>query len=93
NTLRAGGAIYQNNGDIFGSLWGNGWLSTWIHNNVVKAVRLGPVALSGGLWRDFQLGGGQVVTGFHTDGSWEMEGDDDKVYYRPIQYLIGDTWV
>ncbi|EHD6635373.1 phage tail protein, partial [Salmonella enterica subsp. enterica serovar Enteritidis] len=82
NTLRAGGAIYQNNGDIFGSLWGNGWLSTWIHNNVVKAVRLGPVALSGGLWRDFQLGGGQVVTGFHTDGSWEMEGDDDKVYYR-----------
>ncbi|MEY6305605.1 phage tail protein, partial [Salmonella enterica subsp. enterica serovar Corvallis] len=37
NTLRAGGAIYQNNGDIFGSLWGNGWLSTWIHNNVVKA--------------------------------------------------------
>ncbi|HFV9730237.1 TPA: phage tail protein, partial [Salmonella enterica subsp. enterica serovar Yarrabah] len=80
NTLRAGGAIYQNNGDIFGSLWGNGWLSTWIHNNVVKAVRLGPVALSGGLWRDFQLGGGQVVTGFHTDGSWEMEGGDDKVY-------------
>ncbi|HIA1927463.1 TPA: phage tail protein [Salmonella enterica] len=93
NTLRAGGAIYQNNGDIFGSLWGNGWLSTWIHNNVVKAVRLGPVALSGGLWRDFQLGGGQVVTGFHTDGSWEMEGGDDKVYYRPIQYLVGDTWV
>ncbi|EDC2986915.1 phage tail protein [Salmonella enterica] len=93
NTLRAGGAIYQNNGDIFGSLWGNGWLSTWIHNNVVKAVRLGPVALSGGLWRDFQLGGGQVVTGFHTDGSWEMEGDDDRVYYRPIQYLVGDTWV
>ncbi|EIF1279655.1 hypothetical protein LFQ55_000849 [Salmonella enterica] len=93
NTLRAGEAIYQNNGDIFGSLWGNGWLSTWIHNNAVKAVRLGPVALSGGLWRDFQLGGGQVVTGFHTDGSWEMEGGDDKVYYRPIQYLVGDTWV
>ncbi|EMQ3901129.1 phage tail protein, partial [Salmonella enterica] len=55
NTLRAGGAIYQNNGDIFGSVWGNSWLSTWIHNNVVRAVRLGPVALSGGLWRDFQL--------------------------------------
>ncbi|EIF0141099.1 phage tail protein, partial [Salmonella enterica] len=89
--LNVGGAIYQNNGDIYGSVWGNNWLSTWIHNNVVKAVRLGPVALSGGLWRDFQLGGGQVVTGFHTDGSWEMEGDDDKVYYRPIQYLIGDT--
>ncbi|EKS2968795.1 phage tail protein, partial [Salmonella enterica] len=81
NTLRAGEAIYQNNGDIFGSAWG-GWLSNWINNNFVRAVRLGPQAISGGLWRDYQLGGGNVVTGFHTDGSWEMEGDDDKVYYR-----------
>ncbi|ENR6713304.1 phage tail protein [Salmonella enterica] len=93
NALNMGGAIYQNNGDIYGSVWGNNWLSTWIHNNVVRGVRLGPVALSGGLWRDFQLGGGQVVTGFHTDGNWEMEGGDDKVYYRPIQYLVGETWV
>ncbi|EHA6620010.1 phage tail protein [Salmonella enterica] len=93
NALNMGGTIYQNNGDIYGSVWGNNWLSTWIHNNVVRGVRLGPVALSGGLWRDFQLGGGQVVTGFHTDGSWEMEGGDDRVYYRPIQYLVGDTWV
>ncbi|EBC2506263.1 phage tail protein [Salmonella enterica] len=93
NALNIGGAIYQNNGDIYGSVWGNNWLSTWIHNNVVRGVRLGPVALSGGLWRDFQLGGGQVVTGFHTDGNWEMEGNDDKVYYRPIQYLVGETWV
>ncbi|EHK8175635.1 phage tail protein [Salmonella enterica subsp. enterica serovar Stanley] len=91
--LNVGGAIYQNNGDIYGSVWGNNWLSTWIHNNVVKAVRLGPVALSGGLWRDFQLGGGQVITGFHTEGDWEMQGGDDKVYYRPVQYLVGDTWV
>ncbi|EDI8224022.1 hypothetical protein GEW84_06435, partial [Salmonella enterica] len=71
NTLRAGEAIYQNNGDIFGSAWG-GWLSNWINNNFVRAVRLGPQAISGGLWRDYQLGGGNVVTGFHTDGSWEM---------------------
>ncbi|EQB5867793.1 tail fiber protein, partial [Salmonella enterica] len=96
NTLRAGGAIYANNGDVSGTVWGGGnaaWLSGYLYSNMVKAVRLGPVALSGGLWRDFQLGGGQVVTGFHTDGSWEMEGGDDKVYYRPIQYLVGDTWV
>ncbi|HGA8627997.1 TPA: phage tail protein [Salmonella enterica subsp. enterica serovar Mississippi] len=96
NTLRAGGAIYASNGDVSGTVWGGGntnWLSGYLYSNMVKAVRLGPVALSGGLWRDFQLGGGQVVTGFHTDGSWEMEGGDDKVYYRPIQYLIGDTWV
>ncbi|HAG7014570.1 TPA: phage tail protein, partial [Salmonella enterica subsp. enterica serovar Typhimurium] len=41
NTLRAGGAIYHNNGDIFGSLWGNDWLSTWINNNLVLDVQLG----------------------------------------------------
>lgn len=92
NTLRAGGAIYQNNGDIFGSAWG-GWLSNWVNNNFVRAVRLGPQAISGGLWRDYQLGGGNVITGFHTDGSWEMEGDDDKVYYRPVQFLVGGTWI
>ncbi|EIQ8220700.1 hypothetical protein LV029_004687 [Salmonella enterica] len=92
NTLRAGEAIYQNNGDIFGSAW-SGWLSNWVNNNFVRAVRLGPQAISGGLWRDYQLGGGNVVTGFHTDGSWEMEGDDDKVYYRPVQFLVGGTWI
>lgn len=90
--LHSGDATLATDGNIYGSLWG-GWLNDWINNNLVRAVRLGPVALSGGLWRDFQLGGGQVVTGFHTDGSWEMEGGDDKVYYRPIQYLVGGTWV
>ncbi|EEO7477344.1 phage tail protein, partial [Salmonella enterica subsp. diarizonae] len=71
NTLSAGAAIYANNGDVFGTAWGGGnaaWLSGYLYSNMVKAVRLGPVALSGGLWRDYQLGGGQVVTGFHTDG-------------------------
>ncbi|EAA1780361.1 phage tail protein [Salmonella enterica subsp. diarizonae] len=90
--LNVGAATFSSDGNINGSLWG-GWLNDWVDHNFVRAVRLGPVALSGGLWRDYQLGGGQVVTGFHTDGNWEMEGGDDKVYYRPIQYLVGGTWV
>ncbi|EFS0978771.1 hypothetical protein HYB33_000239 [Salmonella enterica] len=32
NTLRAGGATYQNNGDIYGSVWENNWLSIWLNN-------------------------------------------------------------
>ncbi|ENC9269319.1 tail fiber protein [Salmonella enterica] len=32
NTLRAGGASYQNNGDIYGSVWENNWLSIWLNN-------------------------------------------------------------
>ncbi|HHP3381852.1 TPA: phage tail protein [Salmonella enterica subsp. enterica serovar Muenchen] len=90
--LHIGDARMGSDGNVNGSVWG-GWLNDWIDRNFVKAIRLGPVALSGGLWRDFQLGGGQVVTGFHTDGDWEMQGGDDKVYYRPIQYLIGTQWV
>ncbi|EAB5080794.1 phage tail protein [Salmonella enterica] len=90
--LNVGAATFSSDGNVNGSIWG-GWLNDWLNNNFVRAVRLGPVALSGGLWRDFQLGGGQVVTGFHTDGDWEMQGGDDKVYYRPIQYLIGTQWV
>ncbi|EEG5262675.1 hypothetical protein GZB01_000754 [Salmonella enterica] len=90
--LNVGDATFSSDGNINGTIWG-GWLNDWINNNLVRAVRLGPVALSGGLWRDYQLGGGQVVTGFHTDGDWEMQGGDDKVYYRPIQYLVGETWV
>lgn len=90
--LHSGDATLATDGNVYGTIWG-GWLNDWINNNLVRAVRLGPVALSGGLWRDYQLGGGQVVTGFHTDGDWEMQGGDDKVYYRPIQYLIGTQWV
>ncbi|EIM9828433.1 hypothetical protein LN946_000978 [Salmonella enterica] len=111
--LHAGGAIFGNNGDVYGSVWGNNWLSIWLNNQFaardnninarvtsdyvnqtfVRAVRLGPQAFSGALWRDYQLGGGNVVTGFHTDGDWEMEGNDDHVYYRPVQYLVNGTWV
>lgn len=90
--LHSGDATFATDGNVYGTIWG-GWLNDWINNNLVRAVRLGPVALSGGLWRDYQLGGGQVVTGFHTDGDWEMQGGDDKVYYRPIQYLVGTQWV
>ncbi|EIQ2914697.1 hypothetical protein LU037_004639, partial [Salmonella enterica] len=32
NTLRAGSAAYQNNGDIYGSVWGDNWLSTSLYN-------------------------------------------------------------
>ncbi|EKD7535220.1 tail fiber protein [Salmonella enterica] len=111
--LHAGAAIFGNNGDVYGSVWENNWLSIWLNNQFaardnninarvtsdyvnqtfVRAVRLGPQAFSGALWRDYQLGGGNVVTGFHTDGDWEMEGNDDHVYYRPVQYLVNGTWV
>ncbi|SPX13589.1 phage tail fiber protein [Escherichia coli] len=26
---------------FYGSVWGNNWLSTWLHNHVVRDIRLG----------------------------------------------------
>ncbi|ECH0239126.1 phage tail protein [Salmonella enterica] len=91
NTLRAGGAIYQNNGDIFGSLWGNDWLSTWINNNLVL---------------DVQLGAGTSVTTWNNAGSWpntpgyvvtsvwkDAQGENiDGINYAPLQKRVGNQW-
>lgn len=91
NTLRAGGAIYQNNGDIFGSLWGNGWLSTWVNNNLVL---------------DVQLGAGTSVTTWNNAGSWpntpgyvvtsvwkDYHGENiDGINYAPLQKRVGSQW-
>ncbi|EDC5592306.1 phage tail protein [Salmonella enterica] len=91
NTLRAGGAIYHNNGDIFGSLWGNDWLSTWINNNLVL---------------DVQLGAGTSVTTWNNAGSWpntpgyvvtsvwkDYQGENiDGINYAPLQKRVGSQW-
>ncbi|WP_420228731.1 phage tail protein [Salmonella enterica] len=91
NVLRAGGAIYQNNGDIFGSLWGNGWLSTWINNNLVL---------------DVQLGAGTSVTTWNNAGAWpntpgyvvtsvwkDYQGENiDGINYAPLQKRVGNQW-
>ncbi|EAN6456169.1 phage tail protein [Salmonella enterica] len=91
NTLRAGGAIYQNNGDIFGSVWGNSWLSLWINNNFVA---------------DVQLGAGTSVTTWNNAGSWpntpgyvvtsvwkDAQGENiDGINYAPLQKRVGNQW-
>ncbi|EBI2069962.1 phage tail protein [Salmonella enterica] len=91
NTLRAGGAIYQNNGDIFGSVWGNSWLSLWINNHFVA---------------DVQLGAGTSVTTWNNAGSWpntpgyvvtsvwkDYQGENiDGIAYAPLQKRVGNQW-
>ncbi|EDR5159292.1 phage tail protein [Salmonella enterica] len=90
NILRAGEAIYQNNGDIFGSVWG-GWLSLWINNNFIA---------------DVQLGAGTSVTTWNNAGSWpntpgyvvtsvwkDAQGENiDGINYAPLQKRVGNQW-
>ncbi|HFV5676103.1 TPA: tail fiber protein, partial [Escherichia coli] len=37
------GAQVASSGDIYGSVWENNWLSTWLHNHVVRDIRLGSI--------------------------------------------------
>ncbi|EMU8494017.1 tail fiber protein [Salmonella enterica] len=30
--IHAGGAMFGNNGDVYGSVWGNAWLTSWLSN-------------------------------------------------------------
>ncbi|EAW1089507.1 phage tail protein [Salmonella enterica] len=86
-----GSSRMTNNGDIFGSVWGNGWLSIWINNNFVA---------------DVQLGAGTSVTTWNNAGSWpntpgyvvtsvwkDNQGENiDGINYVPLQKRVGNQW-
>ncbi|WHF84164.1 tail fiber protein [Escherichia coli] len=57
------GAQVASNGDIYGSVWENNWLSTWLHNHVVRDIRLGSIEYKN-VWRDSGFGdaSGYVLT-------------------------------
>ncbi|EAA9545849.1 phage tail protein [Salmonella enterica subsp. enterica serovar Agona] len=86
-----GSSRMTNNGDIFGSVWGNSWLSLWINNNFVA---------------DVQLGAGTSVTTWNNAGSWpntpgyvvtsvwkDNQGENiDGINYAPLQKRVGNQW-
>ncbi|EBV4756333.1 phage tail protein [Salmonella enterica subsp. enterica serovar Richmond] len=86
-----GSSRMTNNGDIFGSVWGNNWLSLWINNNFVA---------------DVQLGAGTSVTTWNNAGSWpntpgyvvtsvwkDYQGENiDGIAYAPLQKRVGSQW-
>ncbi|HGG5774340.1 TPA: phage tail protein, partial [Salmonella enterica subsp. enterica serovar Oranienburg] len=91
NTLRAGGAIYQNNGDIFGSVWGNSWLSLWINNNFVADVQLG-AGTSVSTWNN--AGSWPNTPGYVVTSVWkDAQGENiDGINYAPLQKRVGNQW-
>ncbi|EAM8769448.1 phage tail protein [Salmonella enterica] len=86
-----GSSRMTNNGDIFGSVWGNSWLSLWINNNFVA---------------DVQLGAGTSVVTWNNAGSWpntpgyvvtsvwkDNQGENiDGINYAPLQKRVGNQW-
>lgn len=90
--LAGNGASHMaGNGDIFGPVWGNNWLSLWINNNFVA---------------DVQLGAGTSVVTWNNAGSWpntpgyvvtsvwkDYQGENiDGIDYAPLQKRIGSQW-
>ncbi|EOV1774830.1 hypothetical protein ACOESF_001216 [Salmonella enterica] len=86
-----GASRMAGNGDIFGSVWGNNWLSLWINNNFVA---------------DVQLGAGTLVATWNNAGSWpntpgyvvtsvwkDYQGENiDGINYAPLQKRVGNQW-
>lgn len=84
------GAQVASNGDIHGSVWENNWLSTWLHNHVVRDIRLGSIEYKN-VWRDSGFGD---ASGYVLTAAINSNADDivDTVARRPIQKLIGGIW-
>ncbi|EFA5332327.1 hypothetical protein EYX47_23690 [Escherichia coli] len=84
------GAQVASNGDIYGSVWENNWLSTWLHNHVVLDIRLGSIEYKN-VWRDYGFGD---ASGYVLTAAINSNADDivDTVARRPIQKLIGGIW-
>ncbi len=84
------GAQVASNGDIYGSVWENNWLSTWLHNHVVRDIRLGSIEYKN-VWRDYGFGD---ASGYILTAAINSNADDivDTVARRPIQKLIGGIW-
>ncbi len=84
------GAQVASNGDIYGSVWENNWLSTWLHNHVVLDIRLGSIEYKN-VWRDSGFGD---ASGYVLTAAINSNADDivDTVARRPIQKLIGGIW-
>ncbi|EDD3254053.1 phage tail protein [Salmonella enterica] len=79
------------NGDIFGSVWGNSWLSLWINNNFVADIQLGagtsvPTWDKAGSWPNTP---GYVVTSVWKDAT---DINLDGIVYAPLQKRVGSQW-
>ncbi|EEW4668099.1 phage tail protein [Escherichia coli] len=90
NARRINGVAFDGTQDINIT---SGMPESTANQRYVTGVRLGAQALSGGVEYNYSLSSGNVITGFKTDGDWEMRGGDDRVYYRQIQYCINGHWV
>ncbi|EGV2818053.1 phage tail protein [Salmonella enterica] len=86
-----GASRMAGNGDIFGSVWGNNWLSLWINNNFVADVQLG-AGTSVATWNN--AGSWPNTPGYVVTSVWkDYQGENiDGIAYAPLQKRVGSQW-
>ncbi|EBS3939431.1 phage tail protein [Salmonella enterica subsp. enterica serovar Napoli] len=86
-----GASRMAGNGDIFGSVWGNNWLSLWINNNFVADVQLG-AGTSVATWNN--AGSWPNTPGYVVTSVWkDYHGENiDGINYAPLQKRVGNQW-
>ncbi|MIY22641.1 phage tail protein [Salmonella enterica subsp. enterica] len=86
-----GSSRMAGNGDIFGSVWGNSWLSIWINNNFVADVQLG-AGTSVATWNN--AGSWPNTPGYVVTSVWkDNQGENiDGIAYAPLQKRVGNQW-
>ncbi|EHZ3969903.1 phage tail protein [Salmonella enterica] len=86
-----GSSRMTNNGDIFGSVWGNSWLSIWINNNFVADVQLG-AGTSVSTWD--KAGSWPNTPGYVVTSVWKDANgiNIDGINYAPLQKRVGNQW-
>ncbi|HAK8367567.1 TPA: phage tail protein [Salmonella enterica] len=86
-----GSSRMTSNGDIFGSVWGNSWLSLWINNNFVADVQLG-AGTSVSTWNN--AGSWPNTPGYVVTSVWkDAQGENiDGIAYAPLQKRVGSQW-
>lgn len=80
----AGGIVYQN-GDIYGTVWGNRPLTQWLYNETINRIEMSEVNIAG-LWRagGIRDGGGKVITGIVNVNNNDYV---DECHWRVMQYV------
>ncbi|QPX74711.1 tail fiber [Serratia phage vB_SmaM_Hera] len=81
-SVTVGGAVYQPDGNIKGSLWGGNTILQWLNANVITNIRLGDMS------RMPNYNGGEAMSasGQLTVGVGDFGADDGYGYQRPLQF-------
>ncbi|EAQ0676603.1 hypothetical protein EXZ99_19120 [Salmonella enterica] len=107
SSLHAGSSIFGNNGDVYGSAWGNKWLTAWLSNALTSRdnninTRATIAWVNQNFVKDVRMGanrsgimwgsgGGTVAAGYVLTGG---NFDDDREWpvYAPVQKNVNGIW-